>query len=112
MWTKGSSRSSGTPENARRTGKPSPSKPEGAVVTVSTGRNWASGAMTTRGRDRTSVTVTAGISPPPGKTRQGQHGCERNYSLLRDRGPPTIDTVPDFPRLYFRQLLSGRDFAV
>ena len=51
-----------TPAKARRTGKPSPSKPLGAVLTDSTGREIASGAgWVTRGRARMLSTVTAGI---------------------------------------------------
>jgi hypothetical protein len=51
-----------TPAKARRTGKPSPSRPEGAVVTETTGRSVASGPGSgTRGRAIVSA-VTAGIA--------------------------------------------------
>src|SRR5262249_60733461 len=47
--------------NARRTGKPSPSRPRGAVVTLTTGRGWDSGSGSgIRGRVRVSA-VTAGM---------------------------------------------------
>ena len=46
MWMNGSSTSSGTPANARWTGKPSPSKPVGAVVTEVTGRPLGCGRQT------------------------------------------------------------------
>src|SRR6266705_5186950 len=50
-----------TPANARRTGKPSPSSPLGAVLTPSTGRSTAAGAGSgSRGRVSVSA-VTAGI---------------------------------------------------
>src|SRR5437762_2324309 len=62
MWTKGSRSARSTPANARRTGKPSPSNPAGAVVTERTGRSRAP----SRGRGRRSKlvrssTVIAGI---------------------------------------------------
>src|SRR5580704_17900793 len=63
MWMNGSSSASGTPAKARRTGKPSPSKPAGASVTVFTGRideRSAGGVM--RGSTRLSGTVTAGMA--------------------------------------------------
>ena len=53
-----------TPANARRTGKPSPSKPCGAVVMLFTVRAREPGAAVTRGRIVISLTVTAGISTP------------------------------------------------
>src|SRR3954452_2248368 len=58
------SRSAGeTPANARRTGKPSPSKPRGAVVTDLTRRmvDWLASSAVTRGRLRVLSTVIAGI---------------------------------------------------
>src|SRR5262249_39759091 len=66
MWMNGSSRARSTPAKARRTGKPSPSNPDGAVVTDATGRATAavgagSGA---RGRARRSSAVTAGMTTP------------------------------------------------
>src|SRR5580692_8358991 len=63
MWTNGSRSASGTPAKARRTGKPSPSKPAGASVTDLTGRmvERSAGAVR-RGRTRLSGTVTAGMA--------------------------------------------------
>src|SRR5512144_1081442 len=61
MWMNGSRSARSTPAKARRTGKPSPSKPLGAVVTDFTGRSTASAAVTViLGRVRVSA-VTAGI---------------------------------------------------
>src|SRR5437762_2934459 len=53
-----------TPAKARRTGKPSPSKPRGEVVIERTGRNAARRGSTTvmRGRAMLGEGVTAGIS--------------------------------------------------
>ncbi len=61
MWMNGSRSRRSTPAKARRTGKPSPSKPCGAVVTDRTGRSTepAAGAAI-RGRLRGSA-VTAGM---------------------------------------------------
>ena len=62
MWMNGSRSRRSTPANARRTGKPSPSKPDGAVVTERTRRRTVPGAGTgTRGRVVVSSTVTAGM---------------------------------------------------
>src|ERR1700709_711278 len=62
MWTSGSRSRRSTPANARRTGKPSPSKPDGAVVTDRTRRRTVRGAGSgTRGRAVGSSTVTAGM---------------------------------------------------
>src|SRR6266496_3405678 len=59
MCTNGSRVARSTPAKARRTGKPSPSRPLGAVVTDATGRSTASGpGWGTRGRAIVSV-VTA-----------------------------------------------------
>src|SRR4051812_22984684 len=60
----GSSSGMVTPANARRTGKPSPSYPDGAVVSRVTGRYAvaAGSSCGRRGRTRTSSTVIAGIS--------------------------------------------------
>ena len=71
MCTNGSSRSRPTPANARRTGNPSPSKPEGAIVTEVTFRSatlpMGSGTL---GRTRMFSTVTAGMATPfPGKSQ-------------------------------------------
>src|SRR3984957_9846105 len=65
MWMNGSSRARSTPANARRTGNPSPSNPDGAVVTEVTARSaWVTSGSGTRGRTRMFSTVIAGISPP------------------------------------------------
>src|SRR6516225_5266529 len=61
MWMNGSSWARSTPANARRTGKPSPSKPDGAVVTLSTGRSLTGPGSVTRGRTRRFSTETAGM---------------------------------------------------
>src|SRR3954451_10934268 len=63
MWMKGSSRRRSTPANARRTGKPSPSNPVGAVVTLTTGRSrsTAGSVVGVRGNVRVSA-VTAGMA--------------------------------------------------
>src|SRR5258708_27213239 len=63
MCTKGSSRLMSTPAKARRTGNPSPSKPDGAVVTESTGRSTvvAGSGRGMRGRVSGLSTVTAGM---------------------------------------------------
>ena len=63
----GSSSAKSTPANARRTGKPSPSKPCGAVVMLLTVRARDPGASITRGRIVISLTVTAGISTTEGR---------------------------------------------
>src|SRR5918996_2028579 len=63
MWTNGSRASSATPANALRTGKPSPSKPLGALVTARTGRCTPDGsARGIRGSAVMSSTVTAGTT--------------------------------------------------
>src|SRR5207247_2333133 len=73
----GSSASSGTPAKARRTGKPSPSNPEGAADTLATGRSTAPAAGPgRRGRVRVSA-VTAGMAPHSSDT------CEFNYLALQ-----------------------------
>src|SRR6266550_8337464 len=61
---KGSRSSIETPANARRTGKPSPSKPRGEVVTERTGRSAVCRASSAviRGRAMLGGAVTAGIS--------------------------------------------------
>src|SRR5688572_19022253 len=66
MCTKGSRSARDTPAKARRTGKPSPSNPRGAVVTEVARRSWvvAGSGSGTRGRTRTSSTVMAGMSAP------------------------------------------------
>src|SRR5450631_1157659 len=64
MWMNGSRARRSTPANARRTGNPSPSRPDGAVVTESTGRSrsMAGSVNGTRGNANGFSTVTAGIS--------------------------------------------------
>src|SRR5687768_15096180 len=62
MWTKGSRSRRSTPAKARRTGKPSPSMPAGAVVTERTPRSTTAAAgRSIFGRVRVSA-VTAGTS--------------------------------------------------
>src|SRR6266536_511140 len=64
MCTNGSRVARSTPANARRTGKPSPSRPEGAVVTESTGRSATVGSTAgTRGRTMVSA-LMAGMTAP------------------------------------------------
>src|SRR5919199_4939383 len=59
----GSRSASDTPANARRTGKPSPSKPRGAVVIDRTGRSRVRVGSSEVMRGRVSVfAVTAGIA--------------------------------------------------
>ena len=50
-----------TPANARLTGNPSPSNPDGASVTLFTGRTTAPAGAWTWGSTRLSGTVTAGM---------------------------------------------------
>ena len=63
MWMKGSRYRRSTPAKARRTGKPSPSNPAGALVTDSTGRpvTDAGSVDPMLGNAPTSSTVTAGM---------------------------------------------------
>src|SRR5947209_20119390 len=91
MWMNGSSSDMSAPAKARRTGKPSPSKPPGAVVTERTARGVVSAAgAASRGRAVTSGTVIAGMSPPTSLTTQlfhrsvGSALCQR---LLDVAGP-------------------------
>src|SRR5262249_54199528 len=94
-----------TPANARRTGKPSPSRPAGAVVMLRTGRMRASGP--TSGKDGTVVrssTVTAGIADPPEGLTPYQHqpvGVPSRSVLGRmlvRRGPSRGHGDPEFRR--------------
>src|SRR5688500_10586678 len=64
---KGASSVSGTPAKARRTGKPSPSKPLGAVTRRRTARYSvvAVSSLGSRGRTSTSSTVMAGMIGTP-----------------------------------------------
>src|SRR5215218_1076156 len=72
MCTNGSRAARSTPAKARRTGKPSPSNPEGAVVTETTGRSTASAATEdSLGRAIVSA-VTAGIGTSHDR-------CTRNF---------------------------------
>src|SRR5665811_627457 len=74
---KGSSSAWSTPPNARRTGKPSPSKPVGPVVTDLTGRSIVPTAIgSRRGNASVLATVSAGtalrspgvwVKPPDGR---------------------------------------------
>src|SRR6187401_2886092 len=63
MWTNGSRSARSTCENARRTGKPSPSSPLRAIVRLLTGRSRATvgSGSGIRGRTVMSSTVIAGI---------------------------------------------------
>jgi len=63
QWMTGSSWPRSTPWNARRTGKPSPSNPRGALVTLTTARSRARAGpgVRIRGRTEMSSTVTAGM---------------------------------------------------
>ena len=61
MCTNGSNAARSTPAKARRTGNPSPSNPVGAVVTDSTARWTASGAIEGSLGRATVSAVTAGI---------------------------------------------------
>src|SRR5215207_6896924 len=82
MWMKGSSSACDSPAKARRTGKPSPSNPAGAVVTDRTGRSTellGSGSATA-GSARGFSTVMAGMAPPT--------TCERKYSVKRTPASP------------------------
>jgi len=65
-------------EIARRTGKPSPSSPEGAVVTVITGRScWTAGSVSgTRGNWSMDATVTAGME---NTSEVVEHRCKHRY---------------------------------
>src|ERR1700730_13799958 len=67
MCTNGSSSWGSAPANARCTGKPSPSRPAGAVVTLATGRSRVAVASGQGlcGRAVMSSTVTAGMSGAP-----------------------------------------------
>src|SRR3954463_6216082 len=63
MWVNGSRWGRSKPAKAGRTGKPSPSKPDGAVVTERVRRRTVPGVGSgTRGRVVVSSTVTAGIA--------------------------------------------------
>ena len=78
----GSRSALGMPANARRTGKPSPSKPCGAVVMLFTVRARNPGATDTRGKIVISLTVTAGISAPYfSKPRVVEHSTTCNSEI-------------------------------
>src|SRR5688500_11354777 len=102
----GSSSDIGTPANARRTGKPSPSNPLGAVMMRLTLRKAApAGAILgRRGRTRTSSTVTAGmVTPlagaggpqPLGAALEclGQHGDRGVVEVVDERAPHRTQVV-------------------
>src|SRR4051812_31759875 len=90
MWMNGSRSRRSTPAKARRTGKPSPSKPDGAVVTERTRRRTVPGAGTgTRGRVVVSSTVTAGM--PASSVENSTSG---DTSAARPRCLPS--TADDF----------------
>src|SRR5215210_6385292 len=65
MWMKGSRSARSTPAKARRTGKPSPSNPLGALVMPRTPRSTP-GPTTMRGRTVRSGTVMAGMATSRG----------------------------------------------
>src|SRR5579859_7086798 len=71
MWMNGSRSGRLTPANARRTGKPSPSKPDGAVVILTTGRSPSAAGSVTRGRTSRFSTVTAGMWRPQREVGSG-----------------------------------------
>src|SRR6266581_2390692 len=98
MWMNGSRRARSTPANARRTGNPSPSKPDGAVVTDSTGRSAvaAGSGSWTRGSTRMSSTVTAGMSSPPHAARVYDFylGGKDHFTADRETGQALMRVVP------------------
>src|SRR5262245_10182204 len=72
MCTNGSRSARSTPAKARRTGKPSPSRPPGAALTPRTRRNRASaGTADTRSSVVGSSTVIAGMSFPGTRGSRG-----------------------------------------
>src|SRR5207253_1750865 len=82
MCTNGSRRRGSAAANARRTGKPSPSTPCGAVVTLRTDRSRAASGSGRGiwGRTVMSSTVTAGMSRLRTRSQRerldrGQHRC-------------------------------------
>ena len=76
MWMNGSRSRRSTPAKARRTGNPSPSKPDGAVVTERVRRRTVPGAGTgTRARVVVSSTVTAGM---PASSVECSTSADRN----------------------------------
>src|SRR5918996_101996 len=95
-WMNGSRSPRSTPAKARRTGKPSPSKPRGAVVTWRTGRGRAvagSGPVTAGGGPRSSQGAGGATAGPPQRDRapgdEEVHGAgvgQRNG--LARREPP------------------------
>ena len=64
MWMNGSSSARLTPANARRTGKPSPSVPRGAVVTDRTGRAIEATSGVAMLGTVSGSAVTAGMTTP------------------------------------------------
>src|SRR5688572_25406570 len=93
MCTNGSRVASSTPAKARRTGKPSPSNPVGAVVTERTGRCTASKVgEASRGRATVSA-VTAGI----GTSRVDRCACNFlvGANTARHEFVPAVKSVQD-----------------
>src|ERR1700683_3494277 len=113
MCTSGSSRGRSTPANARRTGNPSPSNPDGAVVTEVTLRSAVvTSGSATRGRMRMLSVLIAGMAgllglgasittfetsiipngpwhPPPARSL-AYHGQSRARGTSDDRGTDTV----------------------
>src|SRR5215217_8093976 len=99
MWMNGSRSRRSTPAKARRTGKPSPSKPDGAVVTERTRRRTVPGAGTgTRARVVVSSTVIAGMVGS-----LVEHSTNGDHSAVAGRCLPfdTDDLVPSVPLGYW-----------
>src|SRR5262245_22116363 len=87
----GSSARRSTPANARRTGKPSPSSPEGAVVIEITGRSCSTAGSVsgTRGSWSMDATVTAGMETPPNSgITAGSTDTPGDIPEPRDPRPP------------------------
>src|SRR3954453_22079376 len=91
MWMNGSRSVRSTPANARRTGNPSPSVPDGAVVIDRTGRARVSSALgaTKRGSESVSA-VMAGmrtsediIAADSLRSQQSTAECGRLFPLAR-----------------------------
>src|SRR4051812_10329321 len=83
------------PAMVRRTGKPSPSKPAGAVDTASTGRSTSpSPAPVTRGRVRVSAVTAVIRSSLPQLLRKQLYGSTEDRRLLF-RGGVGFVSQPD-----------------
>src|SRR3954466_2059520 len=99
----GSSSLTGTPAQARRPGKPSPSNPDGAVVRRRTARNLVSGpSRGSRGRTSTSSTVMAGISGLPDLVEH----CGDHTELILVQ--PVDETVPNGDEMQRSGRFQGR----